>query len=738
MRFNDLGIKSKYTSETNSVYHDFFNEVLKNSSKYCRFGGLFSSKKFVQCADGIQEFLNENDGEMYLVIIPIFDKKDIDALKTESKMKVITNQWKIEIDKIKDVLEQDHVKALAWMIAHDRLKVKLIIPEHENGTPLSKEELNDVDEFRNEVGIFFNKEDSNPLSFKGNINFENEQFPDGYVDIRTSRMWVDSEEDHIEEEYTKFNNFWENDSYEIGNIKCKIEPLKDELLTYFEETSPPIPPKILKKLPKLFDYQEDARDAYIENEGVGIFEMGTGTGKTFTALGCIKKIQEKNEKLLVVIAVPYTNLVNQWQQESKKWYFEPSAIILDGKGWIGNLRDLIRDFNKDQNHESIKILICTHAKFSRQELIDEIKKSKMPTMLIVDEAHHVGSGNTEKDDDGVQSVEGSRKGLTDYYKYRLALSATINRHHDDEGTNILRKYFTSSKGIDTVYEYTLERAIKEKKLCEYYYYPYFVNLTPKEFDEYVEITIRAVRMLSNKDPIIRTKGEDLIKKRALKIRDASEKINKFPEIVKDLIEKLDNDLRHLLIFCSENQYEDLENILDDPERNFNYKNRIDHVRITYKDPPNKEDRVKILEEFKDEKWHTILSNRVLDEGMDVPQAKCCIILASTTNPAQFIQRRGRVLRTMSGHYKDGSKKKYAYIFDLLVRPDIDGIEKVSKNLKYTIEDIQNAKKYEIKIIRNQLEKIETMTRLAKNRSKCEKKINEFKHDLPDECFIFEK
>ena len=77
--------------------------------------------------------------------------------------------------------------------------------------------------------------------------------------------------------------------------------------------------------------------------------MGTGTGKTFTALGCIKKIQEKNEKLLVVIAVPYTNLVNQWQQESKKWYFEPSAIILDGKGWIGNLRDLIRDFNKDQN-----------------------------------------------------------------------------------------------------------------------------------------------------------------------------------------------------------------------------------------------------------------------------------------------------------------------------------------------------------------------------------------------------
>ena len=737
MKFDDLEIGSAYTSETSSVYYDFFNKILKNSTKYCRFGGLFSGKKFVQCADGLQEFLKDNGGQMELAIIPIFDEKDIHALKTESKMKIISEQWKIEIDKIKDALEENHVKALAWMIAHDRLKIKLILPHHEDGTPLSKKELLDVDEFRNEVGIFFNKEDGNePLSFKGNFNFDNEEFPDGYVDLRTSRMWIDSEKEHLDAEFNKFHEFWDTDSCEIGNIKCKIEPLKDELLTYFEQTSPSSLEEIetLKKLPRLFDYQKDARDAWIDNGGVGIFEMGTGTGKTFTGIGCIKKLQEKHKKLLVIVAVPFVNLVDQWKEEMNRWYFDPPARILDGTGWIGKLHDEIKHFNKNSN--SVNILICTHAKFARQELLDEIKEAKVPMMLIVDEAHHVGSGNTAKDNDGVVSLEGARKGLSDDYKYRLALSATIDRHHDDDGTAALRDYFTGPNG-DTVYEYSLERAIAEKKLCEYYYYPYFVELTSLEFDRYREMTYRAVKLLRSKDPVMRAKGEDLIKRRAVIIRDAEEKITKFPEIMKDLIKEFDGDVRHLLLFCSENQYEDLEKLLDYPELNFNYNNRIAHVRITYEDPPNKKDRPKRIEQFRNEMWHVLLANRVLDEGMDVPQAKSCIIMASTTNPAQFIQRRGRVLRKFNGKYNDGTEKKYAYIFDLLVRPKIDELENVSVDEDYPIEDLKEARKYEIKIVRNQLEKIETMSNLAKNKLQLKQKIDEFKYGLPKECFEFE-
>ena len=178
-------------------------------------------------------------------------------------------------------------------------------------------------------------------------------------------------------------------------------------------------------------------------------------------------------------------------------------------------------------------------------------------------------------------------------------------------------------------------------------------------------------------------------------------------------------------------------MLDHPELNFNYKNRIDHTKITYNDPPNKKDRPKRIEQFRNETWHVLLANKVLDEGMDVPEAKSCIIMASTTNPAQFIQRRGRVLRKFDGTYNDGTEKKYAYIFDLLVRPKIDEIDDISIDKDHTIEDLQEARKYEIRIIRNQLEKIETMSKLAKNKSDLKQKIDDFKYGLPKECFDFE-
>jgi superfamily II DNA or RNA helicase len=56
--------------------------------------------------------------------------------------------------------------------------------------------------------------------------------------------------------------------------------------------------------------------------------------------------------------------------------------------------------------------------------------------------------------------------------------------------------------------------------------------------------------------------------------------------------------------------------------------------------------------------------KCLDEGVDVPRSELAIFCASTGNPRQFIQRRGRILRT----HKD---KKEAVIHDLIVIPEIN-------------------------------------------------------------------
>ena len=121
----------------------------------------------------------------------------------------------------------------------------------------------------------------------------------------------------------------------------------------------------------------------------------------------------------------------------------------------------------------------------------------------------------------------------------------------------------------------------------------------------------------------------------------------------------------------------------------------------------------------------ILANRVLDEGMDVPEAKSCIILASTGNPTQFIQRRGRVLRQFDDVYLDGTRKTHADIYDILVRPNLEGF------------DDPEAHKLEIGMIKSQLARITEMAELAINYDEeLKEKIQKFKNDLPEE--IFEK
>ena len=211
----------------------------------------FSGEKFVQCAAGLQDFIKENDGKMELVLIPDFTEEDKEAFTEESKEKIITKKWKVELDQIEDSFKQDHIKALAWMIAHKKLEIKLILPQDEDGKPLTKNELKGND-ILDEVGIFFNKDSGDDyLSFRGEIDTEQ----GGVIRITTSRPWKENEQSKIQTDYQKFNTLWEeSDICKIGTLTCKIEPLSDELIEYFEQIAPEKSKEEIevKKLPELF------------------------------------------------------------------------------------------------------------------------------------------------------------------------------------------------------------------------------------------------------------------------------------------------------------------------------------------------------------------------------------------------------------------------------------------------------------------------------------------------------
>lgn len=736
--FEELDINYEYNSNRNFVYADFFNKILPHCNSYKRFGGIFSGQKFVQCAEGLQDFIKENRGTMQLAIIPVFDEKDKEAFSESSREQIITEKWKIELDQIEDNLKQDHIKALAWMIVTGKLEIKLILPQDEDGNPLTREQLKKEEFLVDEVGIFTNKH-GEALSFHGHIDAKKDE--SDVIRITTSRPWVSKEKRQRNADYEKFEEFWNNDTCKIGDITCQIKPLTTELIDYFKETAPEEPPDSLKKLPSLREYQNDAIQKWQENGNRGIFEMATGTGKTFTAIGCIDKLRREHKKLFVVIAVPYTNLVDQWEDELKKWFIP--SIKLDEGNWTKILRREISAINKSEESQ-LTVAICTHAKFSTDNLIKNIEKCTTKTLLIVDEAHHVGAGNTLEDvekliADKKDLTQGARRGLSDEYDFRLALSATIVRYFDDEGTDYLRNYFsgtqTDSNGepLSTVMKFDLKRAIdecsncKESKkncscgefkgyLCGYHYHPYFIELTATEFDEYKRLTYEAIRYLNSKNPAVKARGQNIIIQRSRIIRDASQKIPIFIEIMKSF-----SKIKHLLVFYSERQYREIDKILENSSETLGYSRPV-FKRITHDSPKDKRKRKKYLRDFAKEDYDMILANRVLDEGMDVPEAKSCIILASTGNPTQFIQRRGRVLRQFDDVYLDGTRKIHANIYDILVRPNLEGF------------DDPEAHKLEIGMIKSQLARITEMAELAINHEDLEVKIEEFKNNLPEEIF----
>ena len=136
--------------------------------------------------------------------------------------------------------------------------------------------------------------------------------------------------------------------------------------------------------------------------------------------------------------------------------------------WKKRLQDDIEDFKLGIINTFC--FVTTNATFSSEFVQKQLNRLGKDTLLMIDEAHNFGSPNLALC-------------LNPKIEYRLALSATLDRHGDPEGTAILYNYF-GEKSI----EYDLARAIAEDKLTPYYYYPVAVCLEDDEFEKYKNLS----------------------------------------------------------------------------------------------------------------------------------------------------------------------------------------------------------------------------------------------------------
>ena len=643
MSYKELDIKNLYDTSSDDLVGDFFEPILRRSVQYDRAVGFFSSSWLNLNSRGLAAFAS-NGGRARWVTSPILSEDDwkhmcLGNLAKEDEF--VRNLLMMTIDELLLSLEKSTLEALSWLIADEILEFKLAVPKNR----LSGE-------FHDKFGVFTD-ESGNKISFSGSYN-DSLQGMRNYESIKVFKSWEENQNEIVNSEQSRFEMLWENRDPNVRVFNLP-ESIKHEIVKYRPVDRPysfqgqnkkdwiidlPIP--VIPSIPddlKLRDYQIEAYEAWAANHYQGFFEMATGTGKTITSLYSAIKVFESEGSLALIIAAPYIHLVDQWNQIAQKFGFVPILAYGSSTTWKDKLANKVMAFNTG-NTRSICV-ITTHATFSSKSFNSIISKIVGKSLIIADEAHHLGSETT-------------KIYLPMKIGKRLALSATPNRWFDDIGTRNLLDYFGP-----TVYTFSLERAISEGYLTKYFYYTITVELTDDEVLAYSELSKKIALLFFKKN---KTKKDEevlqfLLIKRSDILKNAENKILAFDKE----LEKNPN-LHHCICYCSPDQKDSILGILG-------IKHRIPNHQFTYQEDATL--RQEILNLFDSGDLRAIVAIKCLDEGVDVPSSQTAFFLSNSTNPREFIQRRGRVLRKYEG-------KDFAYLFDFLAIPPFSEVREIQE------------------------------------------------------------
>lgn len=641
MSFKDLTLRSTYNSARNDPVEDFYVPVLKEAETYDRVVGYFNSYSLALVADGLKEFVKHN-GKMRLLCGTELNSEDEYAILNASEIaKELSDNFLQELEVISDDVQMNRIKLLAWMIDNNYLDIKVGIVKdalgyvggilHEKTGILSDSEDNTI------IFSGSNNETKAAMSTRGKGNIEK---------FKVFLSWEDSK--FMEEDIDEFYNYWNNNDPYLEVIDIP-DAAKNGLIQYAPKTMEEVikldidgKSSKLKDERKLREYQEEAIAEWISNGHCGIFEMATGTGKTFTALNCIREVLNNNSKLLIVIACPYAHLVEQWANDIENNFDIPCYNIYSSanSNWKPEFNDLI--LNLELGITNKAIILTTHKTFSSDLFMKKLSDLKVPSLLVVDEMHHVISNSYGN-------------GLLDSYDFRLGLSATPRHEHDEEGTNIVFDYFG---GI--VFTFDLNSALTnfdesgKTYLAQYDYYPKKVGLNSYELSEFYRLS-QKIKELYHMNKKEESAAYQALKfQRANIIKNAESKYVCLREILQNY-----NELDHLIVFCSPQQ---MDNVLEILKEEGVYPVH----RFTNKEGTKKSkqfggisQREYLVNKFDEGYFKSLVAIKCLDEGVDIPSATTVIIMASSTNPGEYIQRRGRVLRRSEG-------KEKAVIYDMVV------------------------------------------------------------------------
>jgi superfamily II DNA or RNA helicase len=692
----ELNLKSTYSSDHDDILRDFYIPALSASTEYWRIAAYFSASSLFVASAGFTKLL-QNDGRVKLILGNELSDRDFEAIskgyQAREAIEVLIQDLGKSIIEISDGLFHKRMDALSKLIELGRVDVK--IAHRKAGI------------FHEKIGVFWDK-NIDAVSFMGSTNESSAAFLKGRnsESFLSHKSWESSQSEYFGFCVKRFEELWQGISEEtivcdfqdaerssiikiinenIRDISSESEEsLADAFQIQQEKKGPTIPTKIHGNDFTLKAHQRNSLNNWRKSQGRGILALATGSGKTITAIYGATELygKIKPNPLLIMIGVPYQNLADQWCEVLGTFNFYPVRAYRSQNVWQDRMEKMIQNLNLGTSTVGVCVVVNNTLKSASFQSMLGMVLPSVTLFFIGDECHHYASKK-------------SHSALPSTAKLRLGLSATPFHYIDGEANDRLRSYFG-----DIVQEYSLQDALDDDVLTKYEYHIIPVELTENEAIEYSNLSYQIGQRFKSSD----NNNEDeylgnLLRKRSRLLSSAS---NKLIELEK-LLTKLE-PAPYSLFYCGDGNVEfpELANDMDvetgcvkqiEAITSILSKQGWKPARFTAQE--TSVERELILHDFGSGHINSLFAIKCLDEGIDIPACERAFFLASSSNPRQFIQRRGRILRKSTG-------KKKSIIYDFFV----------------SISRGPNISKFEVDLIKRELERAKEFSQSAINEGEC--------------------
>lgn len=620
-----LRLANHYRTGERDPVEWFYRPCLSAATDYARAVGYFRSTVFLVVGGALVDFARRG-GSMRLICSPSIVDEDAKAIDSgyAQRDELIAKAISDDIDAmLASEMASYRTAVLATLISAGALDIRLAVRTGASGI------------YHEKLGILSDAW-GHRVSFLGSANetWSAWHHEGNHESIEVFCDWKDkSEAARVGDHAAHFERLWNGEVHGLQTVsfpEAQRRRLVDLALADLDHVEKERIKEIAPRR-KPLPHQLAAVEAWERAGRRGIFEHATGSGKTFTALTAIKR--HVSEGLPALILVPSQLLLEQWATEVREELPE-ATLLLAGAGHVswklaGRLNAMTGKLST-----APRVIVATMQTAASDEFLRSLADGEH-LMLVADEVHQVGSAFNSRS-------MAIRSGAT------LGLSATPRRYGDPDGT--ARVFGRFGPVIEP--KITLQDAIRAGRLVEYEYYAHVVHLNEVETAEWRRLSERikkeAAKRLNDASQV-RPMG-DFEKLLLIQRSRLAKKAQAKPGIAASVLKENYAQGQRWLVYCEDgDQLRDVMEAL-----------RAIGVHPIEYHSAMQGDRVAAMDWFR-RFGGVIVSIRCLDEGVDIPDVSHALILASSQNPRQFIQRRGRVLRK-------APDKNIAIVHDAIVVP----------------------------------------------------------------------